>query len=88
MPANLGNTVYVVVQNQVFKPVAGAKVHVVLSFQGGTLEYPMPDTNADGISSLTLPGIDLTPKQLVQLQVTVDYQNKSETAGSWYRIWY
>ncbi len=88
VPANLGNTLYVVVQNQVLKPVAGAKVHVLVTFQGGMLEFTLPDTDANGISSLVLPGIDLAPKQLVQLKVTVGFQGKSGTADSWYRIWY
>jgi len=88
VPASQGNTLYVVVQNQVYKPVAGAKVRVHVIFQGGSLDYVLQDTNADGIAILMLPAIGLSPKQIVQLQVTVEYQKTNGTANTWYRIWY
>jgi len=48
----------------------------------------LQDTNADGIAILMLPAIGLSPKQIVQLQVTVEYQKTNGTANTWYRIWY
>ena len=87
--ANQQQTVYVVVYDMYRKPVANAQVWVyVKTTDGGITAYRAPDTNSDGISVLSFPVGDLTPNQVVELQIQVMAAGESASAQSWFRVWY
>ncbi|HWR67306.1 MAG TPA: hypothetical protein VN364_14405 [Bellilinea sp.] len=82
-------TLNVVVVDMFHKPVANAQVWVFLLTPDGRSDpYRASDTNADGISSLQFPVGDLSPTQIVELEVKVTANGEEAAAKSWYRIWY
>ncbi len=84
-----GNTVYVVVQTPLLKPIAGASVHVVANLKDGKQSFPGATTDVDGIARISIPGLKVDPKQIVQIEVSVDLVGgKSHSATTWYRVWY
>ena len=84
------NTLYVVVSDpgQNYKAVAGALVNISLVDSTGKRSFKAETTNADGIAQVSLPGLDLRPKEVVQVHVSVEFGNQVEEASTWYRIWY
>jgi len=82
-------TLNVVVVDMFHKPVANAQVWVFLLTPDGRSDpYRASDTNADGISSLQFPVGNLSPTQIVELEVKVTANGEEASAKSWYRIWY
>ncbi len=87
--ANSQQTVYVVVYDMYRKPVASAQVWVYVKTEDGQINaYRAPDTNSDGISVLSFPIGDLTPNQVVELQVQVMAAGELASTQSWFRVWY
>lgn len=82
------NSMFVVVQDLMLKPVAGAAVQVNMLLPTGSRELASVETNSDGFARITLPGVDLAPKEMVQIQVQVTYAGKTVPAATWYRVWY
>lgn len=85
---NLSNTIYVVVQDPVLAPLQGATVNLSIVYANMKRSFPAVVTTKDGIARIEIPGLDLKPKQMVQVQATVEYNGKSISASSWFRIWY
>ncbi|NPV75684.1 MAG: hypothetical protein HPY59_04835 [Anaerolineae bacterium] len=87
--ANSAQDVYVIVQDQFLQPVEGASVNVTVLLPGGQQElYRAPATNRDGISHLTFQVKDLPVREIVQVNVIVDYQTQIKDASTWFRIWW
>lgn len=87
--ASSQQTLNVVVVDMFHKPVANAQVWVfILTPDGRSDPYRASDTNADGISSLQFPVGNLSPTQIVELEVKVTANGEEAAAKSWYRIWY
>ncbi|HEY4692477.1 MAG TPA: hypothetical protein VIH16_03515 [Bellilinea sp.] len=82
-------TLNVVVVDMFHKPVANAQVWIFLLTPDGRSDpYRASDTNPDGISTLQFPAGNLSPTQIVELEVKVTANGEEATAKSWYRIWY
>ncbi len=82
-------TLNVVVVDMFHKPVPNAQVWVfILTPDGRSDPYRASDTNSDGISSLQFPVGNLSPTQIVELEVKVSVNGEEASAKSWYRIWY
>jgi len=82
-------TLNVVVVDMYRQPVANAQVWVfMLTPDGRSDPFRAPDTNADGISTLQFPVGNLSPTQIVALEVKVTANGEATTAKSWFRVWY
>ncbi len=82
------NTLYAVVQLQDFTGVENAKVNVTVVTSGKTTRLPAAETDADGIARIDIPAFDLAPRQTVELQVVVNYEEQTVKTSTWFRIWY
>ena len=72
-------------------PVKGAEVSYVVIYPDGTsLPTNLFDvaTGADGILKIALPVSMGSPRQVVEVQLTVKLQELRATTRTWYRIWY
>ena len=85
---NMGNTVYIVVQDPALMPVKGATVNLSIVYGNNKYSFPATVTTQDGIARVDLPGFDSKPKEMVQVQASVEYNQKTINAATWYRIWY
>jgi len=88
VPSNTPNTLFVVVQDQLRRPVKDARVTVALLFPDGKRDYRNDVTNEDGVAKITVPGVSLRPKEIVKIEAKVEFNNQTVTANTWYRIWY
>jgi hypothetical protein len=85
---SVGNTIFVVVQDPALAAVQGATVNLSLTYSNMKRNFPAVVTTKDGIARIEIPGLDLKPKQMVQVQANVEYNGKTISASSWFRIWY
>src|SRR5574340_1235052 len=82
-------TLNVIVVDMYRKPVADAQVWVFTITPDGRRDpYRAPDTNKDGITMLTFPVGQLSPQQIVELEVKISVNGEEASAKSWYRVWY
>ena len=87
--ANSAQDVYIIVQDQFLQPVEGASVNVNIHLPDGQQElYRAPATDRDGISRLTFQVKDIPVREIVQVNVIVDYQTQVKDASTWFRIWW
>lgn len=87
--ANSQQKVYVIVLDMFDRPVTNAQVWVyVKTPDGGREPYRAPDTNADGISILPYPVGNLSPRQVVELEVKVTTGGEEAATQTWFRVWY
>ena len=90
LAAGQQQTVFLIVQDQNRRPVKGAQASVLAIYPDGN-QYAYPQfevTGADGILKITLPVAKIDPRQVVELQLTVEFQGLSAKTGTWFRIWY
>ena len=83
-----GNTLYVVVQDQDLKGMKDAKVNVTTLAGKEAASLPVKVTDEDGIAKFEIDGLNLPSGQTVQLQVVVNYGEKTVKTSTWYRFWY
>jgi|WetSurMetagenome_2_1015567.scaffolds.fasta_scaffold101866_2 hypothetical protein len=89
IPANKWQSIYVVVQDQNFAPVKDAMVIVSVYFPDGSqYDVRMPATDANGISTHSFMVKDMPVKQIVRVDVNVEYQGEQSQASTWFRIWW
>ena len=83
-------TIYVIVQDQNLLPVKGADAYVEVVYPDGTKykNVPSETTNQFGILVITLQVVPISPRQVVDLDITVNYQGLHAKAATWFRIWY
>jgi len=81
-------TIYVVVQNQISKPVTNATGKVLVRFTDGTSQEFSFSTNSLGIAQITFNFKDQESGELVPVEVTANYQNLSATTKTSFRVWY
>ncbi len=82
-------SLYVIVQDQAYKPVPGAMVSVSVYFPDGSqYDVRAPETSADGISKLSFDVNGMPQKEVVRVEVTVTYGSSSTQARTWFRIWW
>jgi hypothetical protein len=82
-------SVFIVVQDKMFRPVAQAGVGVVVTYPDGFSEILSSEpTNADGISKLAFTVRDAPARQIVTLAVTVKVQGQEAHTQTWFRVWW
>lgn len=80
--------VFIIVQDQNLHPVSGASVQIAVHLPGelGAV-YRSPElTDEDGIAELVFQVDDYPARQMVEVEVTVDYQGMSTTTSTWFRV--
>jgi hypothetical protein len=83
-------TIYLIVQDQDLNPLEGAVVSYTAIYpDGNNFEYqPIDPTGADGVLKITLPVSRIAPRQVIELQLKVKFQELNTTTRTWFRIWY
>jgi len=81
-------TVYIIVQNQISKPVAGAIGKALVKFTDGTSTEFAFTTNSVGIAQITFNFKDQKSGELVPIEIAVNYQSLSSLTKTSFRIWY
>jgi len=89
LPRSGDQTVYVIVQDQLFAPVADARVTMDIFFPNGDVirNQPLPSTNARGVTSLTFQYHGQTIGQVIIKVKTTTAGHTKETSTS-FRIWW
>lgn len=90
---NETQTMYIIVQNQLFAPYAGAQVSVTLEYPNGTKtdSLSLQPTDKNGISVMeNISTAGVKPNQFVKVFVVVDpgAGNAPINATSWFRVWW
>ncbi|MCC6147525.1 MAG: hypothetical protein IT308_08160 [Anaerolineaceae bacterium] len=87
--ANAPQDLYIIAQDQYLQPVEGASVNIAVLLPNGRQElYRAPLTDRDGISHLTFQVNDLPVREIVQVNVIVEYQGQTSNTSTWFRIWW
>ncbi len=83
-------TVYVIVSDQTSQPVKGALVTLVVHLPDGrNLNHRLDETEANGLTKAEFSVGDLTPNQVVQVDVKVTTPDgASTTTSTYFRIWW
>ncbi len=82
-------TLYVIVQDQAYKPVEDVMVSVSVYFPDGSqYDVRAPSTSADGISKLSFEVSGMPQKEVVRVEVSAAYGSSSAHARTWFRIWW
>lgn len=89
VPANTQQTISVIVLDQSLQPVPGALVKIeVLWPDGSTGNYRPSDTDANGISQMTINSGDFKANQIVHVRITATYQGETSETSTWFRLWW
>jgi len=89
IPANSSQQVFVVVRDKNLKPVQGAMITINIHKPGELGDaYRAPATDENGISVFEFNVGDFPVKQVVNVDVKVDYSGTSTLSESWFRIWW
>jgi len=89
IPANSSQQVFVVVRDKNLKPVQGAMITINIHKPGELGDaYRAPVTDENGISIFEFNVGNLPVKQVVNVDVKVDYSGTSTQSESWFRIWW
>jgi hypothetical protein len=88
--ANENQTVYIVAQDQDLHPLQGAMVMVIITWPDGTQDLLRPAnlTDQNGICQLDFTVGDFDPKEIVQVEARVTYQDTEFNTFTWFRIWW
>lgn len=81
-------TVYIIVQNQIAKPVASATGKALVKLPDGTNQLFAFTTNASGIAQVSFNFSDQKSGELVLIEITVNYQSIIGTTKTSFRIWF
>jgi len=81
-------TVYIIVQNQIAKPVSNASGKALVKLPDGTSREIAFTTNASGISQISFDFQNQKSGELVPIDITVNYQNIIGTTKTSFRIWF
>jgi len=81
-------TVYIVVQNQISKPVSSATGKALVKLPDGTNQEFTFTTNASGIAQVSFNFSNQKSGELVPIEITVNYQSIIGTTKTSFRIWF
>jgi len=81
-------TVYIIVQNQISKPVSNATGKALVKLPDGTNQEFSFSTNASGIAQISFNFQDQKSGELVPIEITVNYQSITGTTKTSFRIWF
>lgn len=86
---NSQQTLFIIVQDQDCRPVEQAMAGIVVRMPDGREEiYRAPLTNTDGISVVNFSVGEVLVKEIVQVDVYIDYLGEQAYASTWFRIWW
>ncbi len=87
---NETQTIYVIVQDQLYHPIPKALVTVTITYPDGSHNQSRPyETDANGISSMRVPSVAAAPNQMVSVNVAVSLADvQTVVIHTWYRIWW
>ena len=87
--ANESQKIFVVVQDNNLKPIEGAMITINVHKPGEMGKgYRAPETDENGISVFQFNVGDLPVKQLVNVDVKIEYSGTSTQSESWFRVWW
>jgi hypothetical protein len=82
-------TVYVIVQDQFFRPLSNAQVGVNLYFPDMSKEfYRLTETNENGVSQFTFPAEDLPVRSVINVEAEINLRGETAKGRTWFRIWW
>ena len=81
-------TIYVVVQDQIAKPVSGATGKALVKLPDGTSQEFSFTTGSFGIAQITFNFKDQKSGELVPIEISVNYQSISGSTKTSFRIWF
>ena len=81
-------TVYVIVQNQISKPVTNATGKALVKLPDGTNQEFSFTTNASGIAQISFNFQDQKSGELVPIEISITYQSITGTTKTSFRIWF
>ena len=89
LPADSQQTISVIVMDPSLTPLAGALVKVEVLWPDGTTDIHRPsDTDANGISQLSINSGNFKANQIVRINVTINYKGETAAAATWFRLWW
>jgi len=89
IPAGEQQTIFIIAQDQKYNPLPNAMAMVVITLPDGTQDiYRPPVTDEYGISQLEYTVPNLEPRQVVQVDVFLQYQAEETTTATWFRTWW
>lgn len=81
-------TVFIIVQNQIAKPVTNATGKALVKLPDGTNQEISFTTNTSGIAQISFNFQDQKSGELVPIEISVTYQNITGTTKTSFRIWF
>ena len=81
-------TIYVIVQDQIAKPVVNATGEALVQFSDGISQKIGFTTNASGIAIVSFNFSDQKAGELVPIDVTINYQGIIGTTKTSFRVWF
>lgn len=84
-------TIYVIVQDDQFQPIANATVYVTLRYPDGTgsIKTQLPNqTDVNGVSTQPFRVPAYAVDEIIQMDVTVKYNGSEAATTTWFRIWW
>ena len=88
LPSGDSQTIYVIVQDQNYKPVPDAEVEFILTFpDGNTKEYRISNTNTAGVSKLNF-NVGSEIAGITNINVTVHFQQLEGQTRTSFHIWW
>jgi len=88
LPSGGSQTIYVIVQDQNFKPVPGAKVDFIVKLpDGSTKEYRTRNTNTAGVSTLNF-SVGSESQGIASIDVLVSYNTLEGETRTSFNIWW
>ncbi|MBI9042959.1 MAG: hypothetical protein JEZ06_00660 [Anaerolineaceae bacterium] len=82
-------TVDIILTDQLWNPIEGGTITVQVHWPGkGTDEFRPPPTNVYGISTLSFRVNEVSPRQVVEMDVIVNYGEFQKATRTWFRGWW
>lgn len=89
LTANSQQNISVIVLDKSLQPLSGAMIKVEVSWpDGSTGIYRPSDTNADGISQMSINSGDYAANQIVRIQISATYHGETSETSTWFRLWW
>ena len=81
--------IYVIVQDQYFRPMAKSQVSVTLTYPDQTEEiYRLTETNEFGISQFSFPVPQFKVGEVISVQATITLRGETAKGSTWFRVWW
>jgi hypothetical protein len=81
-------TLYIIVQSQTAKPIAGASGTATVTFSDGFAQEFAFTTNSRGVAQITFNFSNQTAGELLSIAITATYQSLQTDTQTSFRIWY